>query len=125
MTEAATNMMRDNTNGEERGPDWVDYKALPLHKARVKFYDQEKKFGFVVILDEQDNPRVDAYLSGRALERAGIYELKENDVIYVKFVVKEKGEAVIFVKRKVTENRYPTQYQSRETGSTEFQRESA
>ena len=86
----------------DRGPS-VDYRDLPIHKARVKFFndDPAKQFGFVTVLDENDKPKYDAFLSGTILEKAGIYPpLNNGEILYVRHVQKPKGDAVIFVQKR-------------------------
>jgi cold shock CspA family protein len=83
----------------ERPENWIDYKLLPFCKSRVKFYDRERKFGFVTLLDDHDEPIIDAYLSGHVIEKAGIYKLEEGQILMVKHAPKTRGEAVVFVDR--------------------------
>lgn len=87
-----------SVNAEAR-PGYIDYKDLPFVKARVKFYNQERGFGFVTLLDDNGNTTdQDAFLPGTKLEQAGYEEISPQQEILVKHTNRPKGEAVVLVK---------------------------
>jgi cold shock CspA family protein len=116
MSEVST--QTDNqASGNER--EFVDYNTLPLIKAKVKFYDEKKKFGFVSLLNENDEPYKDAFISGRVLEKAQYESVKADDIIQVKHFPREKGEAVVYVKRQ--KNNFVSSYDNPSKAPAESQ----
>ena len=89
-------------NNKKKAENWIDYTKLPLVKAKVKFYNSNvnAKYGFVTILDSNNNPVMDAFVSGGILEKAGIYSVEAGEILEIKHVPAQKGESVIFVARR-------------------------
>jgi cold shock CspA family protein len=69
-----------------------NYKRM---KAPVKFYSVERKYGFL----KQPN-KLDIFFTGKALERAGIKVVKEDEVLEFDYVpVQGKGGKAINLKK--------------------------
>ena len=87
--------------------EFVDYKKLPWNTAKIKFYNDnpDKRFGFVTLLDDKGSKLKDAYLSGAVLDKAGIYDIKTDDLVDVRLVQKEKGEACVIIRRHIDETK--------------------
>lgn len=94
--------MNDTASSEK---NFINYKQLPWNKAVIKFYNDnpDKRFGFVTLLNDKGVKIKDAYLSGAVLDKAGIYDIKTDDLVDVRLVTKEKGEACVIIRRHVDE----------------------